>query len=88
MLLPKECYGESLSGRGSNTQSNQEVNTLPLNYCEIAAKALANFAIHNTLPQEKEKNSHFKVCKNVRFITFSLNIKYVSNITTGIHIYI
>jgi len=43
MLLPKQCYGESLSGRGLNTQSNQEVNTLPLNYCEIAAKSTLKF---------------------------------------------
>jgi len=31
-LLPKERYGNSLSGCGSNTQpSNWEVDTLPLN---------------------------------------------------------
>ena len=32
-LLPKECYGSSLSGRGSTTQpSNWEADTLPLSY--------------------------------------------------------
>jgi len=30
MLLPKQCYGESLSSRGLNTKPNQEVDTLPL----------------------------------------------------------
>jgi len=33
-LLPKERYGNSLSGRGSNTQpSRREADTLPLSYC-------------------------------------------------------
>jgi len=33
-LLPKERYGNSLSGRGSNTQlSDREVDTLPLSHC-------------------------------------------------------
>jgi len=34
ILLPKESYGDSLSGCGLNTQpSNWEVDTLPLTYC-------------------------------------------------------
>jgi len=37
ILLPKERYGNSLSGRGSNNQLfNWEVYTLPLNYHSIA----------------------------------------------------
>ena len=33
-LLPKECYGSWLSGRGSSTQpSNWEADTLPLSEC-------------------------------------------------------
>jgi len=40
-LLPKEHYGNSLSGRGSKTQpSNWEADTLPLSYMYIFLLAI------------------------------------------------
>jgi len=37
--LPKERYGDSLGGRGTNTQpSNLEADTLPLTYCRPTQK--------------------------------------------------
>jgi len=48
-LLPKERYGNSLNGRGSNTQpSNWEADTLSLSYCH----SLLNTSSDDIGPQQ------------------------------------
>jgi len=42
-FLPKERYGDTLSGRGSNIQpSNWEADTLPLHYPRLSEIFVAN----------------------------------------------